>query len=375
MKYSQEAMENKNAFKHWINQDTVEIIAQSIRQHHPSFDSKEFSKIAPSLKSLELKARVLEITKALREHLPQDYQQTVKILINVIKTSDLKGFNLWPFSEYISQFGTQHFDHSLKAMEILTEKFTAEFAVRPFLLKNSDSVLKFLSTRTAHSNVHIRRWVSEGTRPYLPWGQKIPQIAQNPQLTLKLLDKLKYDDELYVRKSIANHLNDHSKLHSDLVVQTLKTWEEKAPEKQLPKINWIKRHALRTLIKKGHPKALQLMGVNNKIQINVGKITLSKKKYHVGDKLMFNFQIKSTSNKVQKLIVDYAIDFAKANGKKGMKVFKLKVLNLNPKEEITITKSHHLKKITTMRYYPGEHHLKIQINGNMVAQSAWDFQI
>lgn len=368
-------MENKNAFKHWINHETVATIAHAIESEYPSFNSKEFSKIAPTLKSLELKARVLEITKELKKHLPEDYSKSSNILVGVIQKSKLKGFNLWPFSEYISQFGTDHVETSLEAMEVLTEKFTSEFAVRPFLLQHSQQVLKFLSTRTKHSNVHVRRWVSEGTRPYLPWGQKVPHIAEKPELTLALLEKLKHDEELYVRKSVANHLNDHSKKHPDLVVQTLQRWEKEASTKHKPKIEWIKRHALRTLIKKGHDGALNLMGVSGKVKIKVENLKLSKKAYHLNDKLEFSFKIESQSSKPQKLIVDYGIDFVKSNGTSATKIFKLKTMDLKPKEKITIQKAHSLKKITTMKYYPGKHHVKIQINGQIHAQAAWNFSV
>jgi 3-methyladenine DNA glycosylase AlkC len=368
-------MENKNAFKHWINHETVNTIANAIQEEYPPFNSKEFSKIAPALKSLELKARVLEITKELKKHLPEDYSKTSNILIKVIQKSNLKGFNLWPFSEYISQFGTTHVETSLKAMEVLTEKFTSEFAIRPFLLQHNKQVLEFLDSRTEHDNVHIRRWVSEGTRPYLPWGQKVPLIADQPELTLNLLNKLKHDEELYVRKSVANHLNDHSKKHPNLVVQTLQRWEKEAPEKHQSKIEWIKRHALRTLIKKGHPNALKLMGVNHKVQIKLGKIKLLKKNFKINDKLGFEFDIESQSNKAQKVIMDYGIGFVKSNGKTATKIFKLKTFMLQPKEKITVRKAHSLKKITTMKYYPGKHQIKIQINGNILSHASWNFLI
>lgn len=363
--------ENKNAFKHWINQETVSAIAKAIAQEHSKFDVREFSKVSGKLPALELKPRVLEITKQLKAHLPEDYPKSLSILVRTIKNSELKGFTLWPFSEYISQFGLNHFDSSLEAMETLTEKFTAEFSIRPFLLKNSKNVFQFLSKRTGHSNVHVRRWISEGTRPYLPWGQKVPEVADNPELTLRLLEKLKDDDELYVRKSVANHLNDHSKKHPELVVQTLQLWENKSSQKNLDKILWIKRHALRTLIKKGHRGALKLMGVDQNVKINVGDIKLNKKNFKIGDSLDFEFEVKSTAKKSQRLIIDYAIDFLKANGKHGTKVFKLKTVMLESNQRIIIKKTHSLKMITTMKFYSGVHGLSVQINGIQVSHINW----
>jgi len=356
-----------------INETVARQIAAAIAKAHPTFNTKKFMKLTDELKPLELKDRVKLITKYLHANLPADYPTSLKIIVKAMEESHLSGFSLWPFSEYISQFGLDHFDLSLKAMYILTQKFTAEFAVRAFLLKDHKKVLKQFEKWATDKNVHIRRWVSEGSRPLLPWGQKIPLFIMDPTHTLLLLDKLKFDDELYVRKSVANHLNDISKNHPQVVIDVLRLWQKGASENHLIKLNWITRHALRTLIKKGHPGALKLMGVDGKASIKISDITLNKSKFKLNDSIEFSFHLKSTAKIPQKLIVDYAIDFVKANGKKGKKVFKLKTIQLDPKEEITITKKHSLKPITTMKYYPGIHHLYLQVNGHIVSEVSFSF--
>jgi 3-methyladenine DNA glycosylase AlkC len=365
--------ENENAFKNLINESVAKQIATAISKTHPKFNSKNFMKLVPELKALELKDRVKLITKHLHTNLPSDYLQSLKIIVEAMKQSTLSGFSLWPFSEYISQHGLDHFDESMKAMYVLTEKFTAEFAVRPFLLKDHKKVLKYFEKWATDKNVHIRRWVSEGSRPLLPWGQKIPLFVMDPTHTLLLLDKLRLDEELYVRKSVANHLNDISKNHPQVVIEVLRMWQKAASEADLIKINWITRHALRTLIKKGHPGALKLMGVDGKASVKISDISLNKKKFKLNDSLEFSFHLQSTGKTSQKIIVDYAIDFMKANGKKGKKVFKLKTLSLNPKEEVTIKKKHSLKPITTMKFYPGVHHLYLQVNGHIVSEISFNF--
>lgn len=366
--------ENPNAFKNIINDSAVKNLAAAISSVYPKFNSKSFIKLSKELSSLELKARVLLITSYLKTHLPEDYSESLTILMDAMEKGKLKGFSLWPFSEYISQFGLNHFDESMKAMYKLTQNFTSEWAIRPYILKDHKKVLKYFEKWAKDKNVHVRRWVSEGSRPLLPWGQKIPLFIMDPTHTLLLLNMLKFDDEIYVRKSVANHLNDISKNHPQVVIEILRIWQKDASENDLDKLTWITRHSLRTLIKKGHPGALRLMGVDGKASVTVSDLKLNKKNFRINDSLEFNLHIKSTSKSSQKIIVDYAIDFMKANGKKGKKIFKLKSFELKKGEEVTLVKKHSLKPITTMKYYPGEHHLYIQINGHIVKEISWNLQ-
>jgi len=369
-----EKKENPNAFKNWINETIVVSISASVKGKYPAFQNVEFNKLSSGLAPLELKARVLHITSNLRKYLPENYTQALPIIVEVMKEKKLQGFALWPFSEYISKFGTNHLDQSMGAMVLLTELFTSEFAIRPFLLKDHPSVLAHMKKLAKSKSHHVRRWVSEGTRPILPWGGKVPAFIKNPSLTLDLLQELKYDDELYVRKSVANHLNDHSKNHPKLVVATLKKWEAECPSEHMAKIVWIKRHALRGLIKKGDIGALKLMGVKGKAKIKINKFTISKSAYKCGEYLSMKFEIQSIGAQKQKLIVDYAIDFLKSNGKYGRKVYKLKNLDLPAKKNIKIEKKHSLKPITTMKYYPGKHFLVLQVNGLELTKIPWELK-
>lgn len=367
-------MENENAFKNWINPAVVQKTGKVFHAAYTRFDEKRFQKIASKLNDLELKGRVLLITAGLKAELPEDFSASSKILKKVLGENKLTGFELWPISEYISQFGTDHFDESLELMYQLTQQFTSEFAIRPFLLKDPERILKKFKTWLKDDNVHIRRWISEGTRPLLPWGAKIPSFVEKPA-TIHLLDALKYDEELYVRKSIANHLNDISKHHPDIVINTLKEWVKAAPDAHQEKIQWIKKQALRTLIKKGHPKALGLMGVSDKSEVKLSQLKLSKDKYKLGETLEFEFVLQSTGAKTQKIIVDYGIGFLKSNGSISTKMFKLKTLELKPKEKVVITKRHSLKAITTATFYSGQHELALQVNGKFLKKTQWLFKV
>lgn len=366
--------DNPNAFKNFINADVVKKIALGISESYSSFDKKNFLKLTKELPPLELKQRVLLIAKNLKEYLPESYPESLSILLKAMKKADLKGFELWPFSEYISQFGVEHFDESMSGMYQLTQRFTSEWAIRPFFVKDHKRVLKQFLQWTSDESYHVRRWVSEGSRPLLPWGQKLNLFIKEPHHTLALLHKLKFDEELYVRKSVANHLNDISKHHPDVVIKTLSQWQKEAGKDHQEKIDWITRHALRTLIKKGHPGALKLMGVKGNAQVKISAIALNKKSYKLNDVLEFSFTLESSSKSEQKIIIDYGIDFQKANGKKGLKMFKLKTISLKANEKIVVNKRHSLKPITTMKYYSGIHHLSIQINGQVLKKTDWNFK-
>ena len=364
--------ENENAFKNFINAGVVKKMGEAFHKAQPKFDTKAFNKLSDKLAPLELKARVLLLTAEIRRQLPDDFKKAAPIVKKVLNSGKLSGFQLWPVSEYISQFGVDDLDVSMDLMYIMTQSFTSEFAIRPFLLKHPEKTLKILESWIADENVHIRRWVSEGTRPILPWGGKIPAFIKKPA-TLHLLENLKYDEELYVRKSVSNHLNDISKNHPELLVKILKDWNKDAPEKHKAKIKWITKQALRTMIKKGHPGALGLMGVKHGAEVEVSKLKLNQKDYKLGDVLSFEFTLESKSKKSQDVIVDYLIGFIKSNGTRAHKVFKLKHITLKAGDKLVLKKNHSLKKITTMTFYQGEHEVQIQVNGKIMKKASWVF--
>jgi 3-methyladenine DNA glycosylase AlkC len=364
-------MENSNAFKNLINSKVVQITGEQILKFYPIFELKKFVLEASELDDLELKARVLQITKCLKKYLPEDYLHAIGIITEVISSDTVTGFALWPFSEFIGQYGLADFDVSMDAMYLLTQKFTSEFAIRTFFINDHSKVLKYFHKWAKDKNPHVRRLVSEGSRPLLPWGMKLEVFVKDPSLTILLLDKLKWDDELYVRKSVANHLNDISKHHPRLVIVTLKRWEGECPLKHADKLAWIKKHALRTLIKKGDVSALKLMGVSSKAKIAISKISLGKKIVKIGEKLEFTFTISSKAKVEQKLVVDYLIHYVKANKTLRPKVYKLKTFTIRPGQKILISKSHSLRQITTIVFYEGEHMVSVQINGKIIVNEKW----
>jgi 3-methyladenine DNA glycosylase AlkC len=369
------AEENDQALKHLFGAELLKRISDSLGAIHPSFDRKHFLGLMPQLKPLEMKPRVYLLRDELKKQLPQDYAKAVKILVKSAVTGKLDGFDLWPYTEFVQTYGLEQPELSLEALKELTQIFTSEWAVRPFIIRYPKETLKYLLQCAGDKSVHTRRWASEGSRPRLPWGARLQDFVRDPSPTMPILEKLKFDPELYVRKSIANHLNDIAKDHPDLVVKTLAKWKSLAGLEHVAKIDWITRRALRTLIKNGHSGALGLIGVSKKTEIRFLQFNLRQKKIKLGERIDFEFEIHSVSKKSQKLVVDYIVHFVKANKTTAPKVFKLRTVDLPAKGKVSFSKSHHFKKITTREYYSGVHYIEIQVNGSVKAKAQWRLEV
>ncbi|WP_413288074.1 DNA alkylation repair protein [Bdellovibrio sp. HCB337] len=367
--------ENPNAFKFWINKDLLQRMAESLKSADPKFDHKTFVALAPKLDPLELKPRVQLVRDQLRAQLPQDFKQAVNTLLKSLKPGKIKGFDLWPYTEFVQTYGLDHPELSLKALFELTQLFTSEFAVRPFIKKHPEQTMAFLLKCSTDKNVHVRRWASEGSRPRLPWGERLDTFVKNPKPALPILENLKHDEELYVRKSVANHLNDIAKDNPEVLLSLLKKWQKSAGKAHQEKVEWITHRALRTLIKDGNPKALELIGADHKVKVKVSGLKLQKQAFKMNEKIEFEFKLQSQAKKPQKLIVDYVVHHVKANKETAPKVFKLKSVTMKPGETISIHKRHHLKPITTRKYYSGVHIIEIQVNGRIYAASKWNLQV
>ena len=366
--------DNPNAFKLLISAELVKKLGKEIQLQYPEFNTNQFKKLAPRLDALELKQRVRLIRDELAVLLPSDFSKACSILLKVSQSEKLDGFDLWPITEFIQLHGIQQPKISLNALYCITQKFSGEFAVRPFLIQHQKETLAQLKVWSGDQNHHVRRLVSEGSRPRLPWGEKLTALIKEPELTISLLEKLKYDPELYVRKSVANHLNDISKDHPRLVTTLLAKWNKEVQKLSVEKqerIQWITRHALRVLIKNGSHEALGLMGVKSGAKVKIQNFEINKSKFKVGDDLHFCFSLTSNEVTPQNLIVDYIIHHLKNNGKTSAKVFKLKSFTLKPNESIAIKKNHSLRPVSTRKYYNGTQFLEIQVNGVVVCKTSF----
>jgi 3-methyladenine DNA glycosylase AlkC len=361
--------------KNIFSKKSLKQIGKKIQIHFASFPVEAFAdETWESAKNLELKDRVRTISKQLKKHLPLDYSTTIGILLNSIQSeknpNGISGFLAWPFTQFVEDYGMESFEKSLSALKKITSTMSAEFAVRPFLIKHPNECLKLFHRWTEEDNFHIRRLVSEGSRPRLPWGQKIQIFIKDPSLTLPLLRKLRHADELYVRKSVANHLNDISKDHPKLLVKELTLWKKDYPD--CKKIDWILRHALRSLAKKGDPSALKLLGFSGStFRLEYFRIAPSKLVF--GNALAF--QLKLHAPKSQSWMIDYCIHHKKSNGSTQAKVFKWKKAQMKKNQTLEIRKSHPFRKISTRKYYEGKHSIEILLNGVSVAKKSFELKM
>jgi 3-methyladenine DNA glycosylase AlkC len=355
--------ENSAALKNLINRKVAAEYADGLSQIVQNFDKTQFLSELKQLDQLELKPRVQLIARGLKANLPFQYNLTMSYILKLAMLKDLKGFAVWPLTEFINLYGVDDFETSFSAMYELTQRFTAEFSVRPFINKDPKMSFRYLSKWAKDKNVHVRRLASEGSRPRLPWGEKLHFMIKNPQRSIELLEKLKFDSELYVRKSVANHLNDVAKDHPSLVIKTLKSWKQLVPKGYEKEFQFLLARSLRTLIKDGNIEALKLMNVKQSRDLAVKGLCLSHKNLKFGSSQKIEFTLSNKSAKSVKCIIDYAVHFRKANGEHSRKVFKLKNLNIEPKSSLKITKNHPFKKITTRKYYNGLHKIEIVVNG------------
>lgn len=366
-------------FKNVYNKKSIALIAELIKKSDNSFEVEKFCKeIEKELNPLELKDRVRLISSKLYQYLPQEYKQAISILLQTLappsQTSSIKdadkkglsGFMVWPLTQFVEDHGLEHFDLSMKALEEMTQRFTAEFAVRAFINHNPQKAYKYFQRWSKSKSFHLRRLSSEGIRPTLPWGNKIERLDEFLDKNIDILKRLSQDPEVYVQKSVANHLNDISRIDSKLFFQTLSSFDLKNKNTA-----WIARHASRTLLKQGNKKALKLHGYKTNIKVLTDfKI---RKTMTLDKAFPLKLSIQNTESKKQKLLVEYVIGLRKKNGIHNEKAFRLKDFTLDANESITINKNIGLKKVTTRSYYSGLHYLFIQINGKRFESS--DFNL
>lgn len=265
------AIQKGTPLKFLLNQDSIECLAQNILYAHNAFPAQEFCKHAlNNLEPLELMQRAQHIANSLRQFLPANYTQAMSILIESFTPAETEvgslgvaGFFYLPHSIFIADYGLDPgynngedpFNMSMQALRELTMRFTAEFAIRPFLIHQQERTLAQVAEWLSDPNSHVRRLCSEGTRPKLPWGKRIQSFVVNPQPTLPILEHLKDDDALYVRRSVANHLGDIAKDHPEIAFSTCERWLQAGASTDL---KWLIRHAVRYHAKKGNARALQI---------------------------------------------------------------------------------------------------------------------
>ncbi len=355
-----------DALKEIFNRNYYKHLANLFKAAEPEFKADKFLiQVTQGLDQLSLNQRLRNTSVVLKDHLPADFSKAILIMYKVIPHAR-GGYANLIFPDFVGLYGHKHFKLAMQALKHFTVFGSSEFAIREFLKRDFDKTYAVMCEWAKDKDVHVRRLASEGSRPRLPWSFKLDAVVNDPTKTKHILDLLKTDEALYVKKSVANHLNDISKQHPDYMVSLVKGWESNNPHTA-----WIVKHASRTLIKKGHSDALAVFGFEKNPKIKIQNFRIIKNKIKLGESLHFEFDLISDKKSNQKLVIDYIIHYRKKLGDLSPKVFKLKELNLGSAEKTNITKKQVIKDFSTRKHFAGDHVLEIQINGTILHKESF----
>lgn len=355
------------ALKEIFNAERLKHIATEMTAVYPEFNAKAFLKRAnDGLAELSIMQRMARVSECLHAVLPLGYEETLEVLRALAPRLD-SGFVSISLPHYVALYGAHDFEQSMDALKYFTAFGSAEFAVRYFLRSDLERSLALMQQWSRDENEHVRRLASEGCRPRLPWSFRLEQVQADPTLAAAILDNLKADESLYVRKSVANHLNDITKDHPDWVLDLIEGWS--LDNKHTV---WIAKHALRSLIKQGNQRALAIIGASGKAEVEIVGVKVEPAVIRLGEKITLSFVVKSTVAESQRLVIDYAIDYVKANGSTSAKVFKLKALTLPGKATEQVSRGQQIKELTTRKHYVGLHAVHILVNGERLASTSFE---
>ncbi|MFJ7281314.1 DNA alkylation repair protein [Pseudomonas sp. NPDC099000] len=355
------------ALKEIFNAERLNHIATEMTAVYPEFNSKAFLKMAnDGLADLSIMQRMARVSECLHAVLPLDYDESLEVLRALAPRLN-SGFVSISLPHYVAMYGAHDFERSMDALKYFTAFGSAEFAIRYFLRSDLERSLALMHEWSRDENEHVRRLASEGSRPRLPWSFRLEQIQSDPALAAGILDNLKADNSLYVRKSVANHLNDITKDHPEWVLDLIEGWSLENKHTA-----WIAKHALRSLIKQGNQRALAIIGASGKAEVEIIGVKVEPAVIRLGEKITLSFAVKSTVAESQRLVIDYAIDYVKANGSTSAKVFKLKAMTLPGKATEQVSRSQQIKELTTRKHYVGKHAVHILVNGERLATTSFE---
>lgn len=340
----------------------------------PQFNQKAFVDAVKQTdwETLELKQRMRRLSTVLQTFFPSNYNKQLAVLLQIMnalpKPSKVTYASLaYMFlPDFVEQFGQHDLKRSLMAMEKITPFTSCEFAIRPFLKSHPTQTLQQMLQWSKHPNEHVRRLASEGCRPRLPWGMAIEFLKKDPAPIVSILNQLKDDASEYVRRSVANNLNDVSKDHPQLVVEIATKWIGKSSQ-----TDRLLKHACRGLLKNGNSTALGLFGTSKDIPCHVSKLVCASSKIRMDESLEFSFDVTLLAKENARLRIEYKVHFMKANGHQQAKIFKISEPMFNPNQTISVNKKHAFKNLTTRKHYPGAHQIVIVVNG--IAQEEVSF--
>ncbi|MEY7999852.1 DNA alkylation repair protein [Clostridium sp. Mt-5] len=351
------------ALKDTYSRKFLNDFADKVKNTYKIFDKNNFlnSVMDNTWDELKLKQRVRKISQTLGTYLPETYGKALEILLSICESCT--GFPYLFFPDFVEVYGQKQEDWeiSMRALEYFTVKSSSEFAVRPFFIIDEGRMIKQMIKWSKNGNEHVRRLSSEGCRPRLPWGQSLTMFKHDPDPVISVLENLKCDPSLYVRKSVANNLNDISKDNPSVVIDIIKSW--KGVNRNT---DWILRYGSRTLIQKSNPQVMKLFGYEKLADgfiVKDASLCAEPSELEIGDSCSLSYSFYVRGGGPVHIRIEYAIDFVKARGNTSRKKFFLSDKTVSGGEKIMGNRVHKWGDLTTRKHYPGKHYIFLLING------------
>ena len=358
-------------FKDELGAGAGRRLARELAHAWPEFPSRRFLRgLAAALEPLELLGRGDELGRRLCGTLPAPFSDGAQVLRRALGSPTFTGWIVLPCGSYVARAGIDDPHRALPLLADLTPRWSSEFAIRPFVEEHRDTTYAFLRTWVSNDDEHVRRLVSEGTRPRLPWAAQLRTLVADPTPNLSLLDALVDDPSPYVRRSVANHLNDISKDHPDLTLDLAAGWMERGDRGAA-----VARHGLRTLVKRGDDRALRLLGATVDDTIELSDLAVEPTRVAVGHAVVLSFTLAAPASRTAAVdaVIDYRVHYLGARGElKAPKVFKLARRRIPGGGEVTIRRSHRFENVSIRRIVPGPHRIDVQVNGRILGSADID---
>ncbi len=355
------------ALKGFVDSALVGRLAGRLAAVAPGFDADGFQSTATAgLDDLELKDRIAQIADCLAGHLPSRFPEAVAVVVAAADNPDppIGGWEAWPLNTFVERHGAAWPEESLDAMERLTRHASSEFAIRPLLERHREATFARLERWVEHPDEAVRRLVSEGTRPLLPWGTRVKALREDPEPGLALISRLIGDPSETVRRSVANHLNDVAKDHPERAVEVARGWMADGSGETAALVS----HALRTLVKRGDPGALAVLGFATDAAVEVLEFSCEPTLVAVGGRTTLTARLRSTAAEPCRMVADWVVHYVKASGSTSPKVFKGRVFDLEPGQEVELRRRLSLADMSTRTHHPGVHRVVLQVAGRAVAE-------
>ena len=349
--------------KYLYNEQFFEQFCTIIETVYADFDSSAFLKSihGSGWEEMELKQRMRHISTIMHQYLPSDYPEALEIILEIVayaKKNHKKALEYMFLPDFVEQYGMDDVELSINAMEQITSLTSCEFAIRPFIIRDQQAMMKQMLRWSKSKDHHIRRLASEGCRPRLPWAMALPTLKKNPTDILPVLENLKEDPSEYVRKSVANNLNDISKDNPTIVIDLAKRWIGKTTH-----TDWIVKHACRTLLKQGNQEIMQLFGFGSIQKIKITNFKVLSPFVKIGEYMAFRFELINMDKVASKIRLEYGLYYQKANGTLSKKVFMISEKSYPAGVPVAIHRRQSFKLISTRKFHPGLHRVALIVNG------------